>query len=315
MHAKTPSTVAGPQAGSVALIGAQPRSMSAGSGCRPMMYGESDAAAATGNTVRTACGPRRWCAPSRAGTTPADAASTRSPSSARRSAPALRDDRPRGVLRLPVHAAAGQAGRRPGPRRSSGPTSRSSRRGSRARRATCAAGRPRAVDALAHVLPRRSSSSPRRSASSWSSRSARCWPTCPHTRPVSVTGLASDAALVERLGLTPSTYEGPTGHRRRAARRLPGRRPAVGQPVGRGAALRRRRAEPEGRAGAGAQARGPGRRHGRRHRARGGGRRLRAPGQPAPCRATPTCRRSSSGSSRPPPTRSDEPPTRSPRAT
>jgi proteasome assembly chaperone (PAC2) family protein len=33
----------------------------------------------------------------------------------------------------------------------------------------------------------------------------------PHTRPVSVTGLASDAALVARLGLAQSSYEGPTG--------------------------------------------------------------------------------------------------------
>ncbi|MBV9194372.1 MAG: PAC2 family protein [Solirubrobacterales bacterium] len=33
----------------------------------------------------------------------------------------------------------------------------------------------------------------------------------PHTRPISVTGLASDAALVTRLGLTRSSYEGPTG--------------------------------------------------------------------------------------------------------
>jgi proteasome assembly chaperone (PAC2) family protein len=33
----------------------------------------------------------------------------------------------------------------------------------------------------------------------------------PHTRPVSVTGLASDAALVARLGLAASSYEGPTG--------------------------------------------------------------------------------------------------------
>src|SRR5690348_12187663 len=33
----------------------------------------------------------------------------------------------------------------------------------------------------------------------------------PHTRPISVTGLASDAALVDRLGLNSSTYEGPTG--------------------------------------------------------------------------------------------------------
>jgi len=33
----------------------------------------------------------------------------------------------------------------------------------------------------------------------------------PHTRAVSVTGLASDPALVARLGLTQSSYEGPTG--------------------------------------------------------------------------------------------------------
>jgi predicted ATP-grasp superfamily ATP-dependent carboligase len=33
----------------------------------------------------------------------------------------------------------------------------------------------------------------------------------PHTRPVSVTGLSSDPALVSRLGLAPSSYEGPTG--------------------------------------------------------------------------------------------------------
>ena len=33
----------------------------------------------------------------------------------------------------------------------------------------------------------------------------------PHTRPVSVTGLASDDQLIERLGLQAPTYEGPTG--------------------------------------------------------------------------------------------------------
>jgi proteasome assembly chaperone (PAC2) family protein len=33
----------------------------------------------------------------------------------------------------------------------------------------------------------------------------------PHSRPVSVTGLASDPALVARLGLSTSSYEGPTG--------------------------------------------------------------------------------------------------------
>jgi predicted ATP-grasp superfamily ATP-dependent carboligase len=33
----------------------------------------------------------------------------------------------------------------------------------------------------------------------------------PHSRPVSITGLASDERLVERLGLHGSNYEGPTG--------------------------------------------------------------------------------------------------------
>jgi proteasome assembly chaperone (PAC2) family protein len=33
----------------------------------------------------------------------------------------------------------------------------------------------------------------------------------PHTRPVAITGLASDDKLVERLGLRSSSYEGPTG--------------------------------------------------------------------------------------------------------
>ena len=33
----------------------------------------------------------------------------------------------------------------------------------------------------------------------------------PHTRPVPITGLASDPDLVERLGLSRSSYEGPTG--------------------------------------------------------------------------------------------------------
>src|ERR1700747_954446 len=33
----------------------------------------------------------------------------------------------------------------------------------------------------------------------------------PHTRPISVTGMATDTELVQRLGLTRSSYEGPTG--------------------------------------------------------------------------------------------------------
>ncbi len=33
----------------------------------------------------------------------------------------------------------------------------------------------------------------------------------PHTRPIAITGLASDEALIERVGLAQSSYEGPTG--------------------------------------------------------------------------------------------------------
>src|SRR6266576_5360537 len=33
----------------------------------------------------------------------------------------------------------------------------------------------------------------------------------PHTRPVAITGHASDPVLMQRLGIQPSTYEGPTG--------------------------------------------------------------------------------------------------------
>ena len=33
----------------------------------------------------------------------------------------------------------------------------------------------------------------------------------PHTRPVQLTGITSDEALIERLSLQPATYEGPTG--------------------------------------------------------------------------------------------------------
>jgi predicted ATP-grasp superfamily ATP-dependent carboligase len=33
----------------------------------------------------------------------------------------------------------------------------------------------------------------------------------PHSRPVPITGLSSDEGLVQRVGLSPSSYEGPTG--------------------------------------------------------------------------------------------------------
>ena len=119
---------------------------------------------------------------------------------------------------------------------------------------------------LARRSAPRSSSSPRRSACSWSSRSARCWPTCRTRGRCSITGLASDEALVERLGLQPPSYEGPTGIVGVLHDACAEAGHAVGLAVGGGAALRRRGAEPEGRARARAQAREPRRRDGRRAR-------------------------------------------------
>ncbi len=63
---------------------------------------------------------------------------------------------------------------------------------------------------------------------------------------------------------------GAHGHRRRAPRRLPASEHPVGQPVGGRAALRGRRAQPQGGAGARATLRGNRRRGRGRQRARGG---------------------------------------------
>jgi proteasome assembly chaperone (PAC2) family protein len=73
----------------------------------------------------------------------------------------------------------------------------------------------------------------------------------PHTRPAPVTGSASDAELVERLGLETSRYEGPTGIVARA-----GRSSAAGASAGCRAGCRGRRPfEPGGRRGARARGR------------------------------------------------------------
>ena len=65
----------------------------------------------------------------------------------------------------------------------------------------------------------------------------------PHSRPVSITGLASERSLVDRLGFQHTSYEGPTGHRRRAAQHVREGGHPVGEPVGVGACTtwRRRR--------------------------------------------------------------------------
>ncbi len=92
----------------------------------------------------------------------------------------------------------------------------------------------------------------------------------PHTRPVSVTGTELRPGARGPAGPGALLLRGPDRDRRDPARRLPAGRPALGQPVGRGAPLHRRHAQPQGGTGARAQARGPGRRRRRRLRARGG---------------------------------------------
>ena len=76
----------------------------------------------------------------------------------------------------------------------------------------------------------------------------------PHTRPVSISGLASDQELIDRLGLERTNYEGPTGiigvlHDACQRASLPSASLWAAVPHYVAAAP-----EPEGRAGAGARA-------------------------------------------------------------
>ena len=85
-----------------------------------------------------------------------------------------------------------------------------------------------------------------------------------HTRPVPITGLATDEAMIEQLGFEDVAYEGPTGVARRLPRRLPGARPERRQPLGGGPPLRGGSPQPEGGPRPPAPPRGD-----RRHRRRG----------------------------------------------
>ena len=102
----------------------------------------------------------------------------------------------------------------------------------------------------------------------------------PHTRPVPITGLASDDDLVERLGFERSTYEGPTGIvgvlHHACARGRACRRRACGPSVPHYVAAA---PNPKAALALVRALRGRRRRRGRRGRARGVGRGLRAPGQ------------------------------------
>ncbi len=136
-----------------------------------------------------------------------------------------------------------------------------------------------AVVPVADILrgDRRAGRGARRPARGDARRAARRRP--PHPRRVDHRpGLRPGADRAARARLV--VIRGPDRDRRRAARRLPGGRAAVREPVGGRPPLHRGHPEPEGGARARAQARGPRRRRRRRVRARGRRRRLRAPGQP-----------------------------------
>ena len=101
----------------------------------------------------------------------------------------------------------------------------------------------------------------------------------PHTRPVGVTGFASDESLIGHLGFQRSSYEGPTGvvgalHHACQQHGMPSASLWASVPHYVAAAP-----EPEGGARADPRLRGAGRPGGRRRAARGGRRRVRAPGQ------------------------------------
>ena len=122
----------------------------------------------------------------------------------------LRHDRSRGVRRLPVHAPDG-----PPARRADAPHRLARVRGLRGSDPARAARpdpalRPRARDPLAHVLRagHRPLRGARRADGHLARRAARRRPAL---APGLVTGIASDESLVQRLGLSASRYEGPTG--------------------------------------------------------------------------------------------------------
>ena len=218
-----------------------------------MMYGESDAAPALGLPSGPASSPRSGVRlqglERRRGL-----GLERDPVRHHRAAgPSLRDDRPGGVLRLPGDATQGQAGRRshPGGRVAGGGAVRGPRAASAPR--PRAAHRPRAVVSLAHLLRHR------RRAGRGAGRPARG-----HARRAARRRAAHAAGVGQRrqlrrwaggaAGPADLVLRGADRHRRRPARRLPAGRDPLGEPLGGGAALHRRDAQPQGGAGAGAQA-------------------------------------------------------------
>ena len=234
----------------------------------------------------------------------------------RRWTPRASPDRPRGLLRLPGHAAGGAAGGRPHARdrvaRGRDLRGAHAARPARPRPAL----RARAVDALAHLL--RHDGRARRGAR----RPARGHPGRAAGRRAALAagarspGMASDHGLIQRLGLQAPTYEGPTGivgvlHAACADAGLPSASLWAGVPHYVAAAP-----NPKAALALLRRLERPRRRVGRRLLAGGGRGRLRAPGLARGGDATRRCRPSSSAWRRRP-TRRRAPPIRtsSPRAT
>ena len=200
----------------------------------------------------------------------------------RRRVPRRRGDRagrPGGVLRLSGQPADDPADRGPEPRDRVA-RQRPALRHARGRRARSrAARRHRAEPALADLrgrdrgrgrdAGRRDGGHPR-----GADRRRRAHPAGADHRP----RLGRGARRPPRPGAL--ELRGPDRRRRRSPRLLPTARDPIGEPLGRGPSLRRRRAQPEGGPGAAAQARGPRRRRRGGVGPRGGIRVLREPGQP-----------------------------------
>ena len=201
----------------------------------------------------------------RAGTTPARPPRRRSRSSARASTPSeVAVDRPRGVLRL--HRGAPD---RPPDRGRHARDRLAGRTRSRPRR--CRA--PRATSCCSRASSRRCAGAASRDDLIAAAREldvrmvitlGALLADVPHTRPVAITGIASDDVAGRAARLRAASYEGPTGIVGVLHHSLRRGRPAVGEPVGVGAALRGRGAQPEGGAGARAGVRGRRRRRGGR---------------------------------------------------
>ena len=264
-----------------------------------------------GSAVPTAFAPPRWSARSRAGTTRASPPPP--PLTLRRRAVrrhALRDDRPRGVLRLPGHAPEVRAGRGRATREIDWPEVEIyEARVPRAPRDLVLLAGPEPSFRWRDVLPRRSSSSPRRIGVQIVGHARRA----ARRRPALAPGVDHRPAPPTRRwssgsGCSRSTLRGADRHRRRPARRLRRTRGCRRRRCGpRSRTTSRSRRTRRARSALLRRLEGAGRRDRRRVRARGRRRRLRAPGHARGRDATPTSRPSSSASSARPTPRSGQP--------